>query len=205
MSTEIQSPPLLGLVLAGGQSKRMGADKATLDWRGEPLWQCQARQLAAQGLAVAVSIRQGQTLNAGGFQLIEDAVTDAGPLAGFLSAWNRYPDHALLVLACDLPLVDSPTLADLLAGRDAASIGTAYRSANDGLPEPLAAIWEPRARSVIEARAAEGHFCPRQVLIDGGDDVRLLDLRNPQALENANTPEEVARLEALAAETEAAR
>ncbi|MGE9296191.1 MAG: NTP transferase domain-containing protein [Puniceicoccales bacterium] len=197
MSTANETAPLMGLVLAGGQSRRMGRDKATLTWHGEPLWRRQAELLAEQGMPVGISLRAEQTLDIGGFAPVHDAMDDAGPLAGFLSAWAQFAQSALLVVACDLPLLDAATIRFLIEQRDPTKLATAYRSANDGLPEPLCAIWEPRSRAALEASVAAGKRCPRKVLINGGDDVRLLDLPHPTALENANTPEEFARLEAL--------
>ncbi|WP_309379901.1 molybdenum cofactor guanylyltransferase [Cerasicoccus frondis] len=193
--------PTLGLVLAGGQSRRMGRDKSSLHWGGQALWRKQAELLRFVGLEVAVSIRPNQVLteeNGISVKHIEDCFADAGPLSGWLSAWRQYPDHALLVVACDLPLLDSGTLLELIAQRAAGHLATAYRSASDGLPEPMCALYEPAAKPVFEAALAADRRCPRKLLIEGQGRVKLLDLANRLALENANTPEEFARLEKLA-------
>ncbi|GHC00300.1 molybdenum cofactor guanylyltransferase [Cerasicoccus arenae] len=200
MSAVPQSPPLIAVVLAGGQSRRMGQDKASLRWGGQSLWRCQAELLRGLGLDVAISVRVDQKLPdfiTGEFLLIRDQIADVGPLSGFLSAWRQFPDHALLIVACDLPMLDVATLQSLLDQRDDGYWATAYTSANDGLPEPLCAIYEPAAQKEFEASLAANRRCPRKVLIEGGDDVRLLKLLNPIALENANTPEEFERLYAL--------
>ena len=67
-------------------------------------------------------------------------------------------------------------------------MATAYRSAHDGLPEPLCAIWEPVAREPVLAYIASGKQCPRKFLINS--DTKLLDLPERQALDNVNTVEE---------------
>lgn len=196
-----ESAPILGLVLAGGQSKRMGRDKASLLWQGEPLWLRQAKLLQGAGLPVAVSVRVGQTLPSAkwiNFQLIPDQFADAGPLAGFLSAWSQYPTHALLAVACDLPLLDAETIHFLLQSRRADKQATAFNSANDGLPEPLCAIYEPAMHSVMQSSLEQGRRCPRKLLIEAGDQAELLALTKPTALENANTPDDLARLLTLA-------
>ncbi|MEO0794670.1 MAG: molybdenum cofactor guanylyltransferase [Verrucomicrobiota bacterium] len=198
-------PPILGLVLAGGRSRRMGQDKAALRWGadGVPLWRRQIELLRSCDLPVAVSIRQGQELeDAANVECIADAVDDAGPLSGFLSAWKRYPEHALLVVACDLPLLDHATVQYLLDHRDPNRVGTAYESANDHLPEPLCALWEPASRALLEQSIASDRYCPRKVLINAEDDVLLLSLPNRNALENANTPEELSRLKEMIGESE---
>ncbi len=81
-----------------------------------------------------------------------------------------------------------------------AHCATAYKSAHDGLPEPLCAIWEPAAAPLLAEYQAAGGHCPRKFLIRHG--ANLLDLPDPRALDNVNTPEEysqaVAALETLA-------
>ena len=101
---------------------------------------------------------------------------------------EAHPEAAWLVAACDLPFLDAPTLAALVGGRDRLRIATAYRSAHDGLPEPLCAVWEPRARQRLLQAAGLGMACPRRVLRESRP--RLLDLADPRALDNANTPAE---------------
>ncbi len=200
MTTEAQPAPILGLMLAGGRSRRMGQDKASLIWDGQPMWRRQLELLRACGLTAAVSVRPGQELPGfleGECELIPDCHEDAGPLAGFLSAWARYPEHALLAVACDLPLLDANTIGHLLERRDAACFATAYTSANDGLPEPLCALYEPAAQAIMQRALDNDRRCPRKILIEGGASVRLLALPRPMALENANTPEELERLRAL--------
>jgi len=113
-----------------------------------------------------------------------------GPIAGILAAQAAQPDAAWLVVACDLPLLDATTLDELLAARDAHRLATAFISSFDGLPEPLCAIYEPASREPIRRYVAAGGSCPRKFLI--GHDVALLTPANARALDNANTPEELA-------------
>ena len=93
-----------------------------------------------------------------------------------------------LVLACDLPFLTEHTLEHLIAHRDASKIATAYRSAHDGLPEPLCAIWEPSSREPLQAYLDTGKQCPRKFLINAN--TLLLDLPQARALDNINTTDE---------------
>ncbi|MBC7982381.1 MAG: NTP transferase domain-containing protein [Candidatus Obscuribacterales bacterium] len=184
------SPPLYGLVLAGGASTRMGRDKAALAYHGQSQlhW---AFDLLAQTCARAfVSIRSDQCnepLRAGLPQIV-DAQPGLGPLAGISAALASYPDVAWLILACDLPFLSSTSLEQLIAHRDPSRIATAYRSAHDGLPEPLCAIWEPAARGRVEEWLGAGKQCPRKLLINSN--AALLDQLDPRGLDNINTPSE---------------
>jgi len=101
---------------------------------------------------------------------------------------ETHPEAAWLVSACDLPFLDPATLATLVSQRNPLKIATAFKSANDGLPEPLCAIWEPRARQRLLQAAGINSGCPRKVLIESAP--LLLDLANERALDNANTPED---------------
>jgi len=186
------SPPLFGLVLAGGASTRMRTDKAALQYHGQPQLQW-AFELAAKFCAASfVSVRpdqRGDAARAGHPQIV-DRQPGIGPIAGISAALLEHPKAAWLVLACDLPFLTEHTLEHLIAHRDASKIATAYRSAHDGLPEPLCAIWEPAAREPVLAYLATGKQCPRKFLINS--DTKLLDLPENQALDNVNTVEEFA-------------
>jgi molybdenum cofactor guanylyltransferase len=193
------SAPLYGLVLAGGRSTRMGRDKAALAAAGRTQLEGAMALLAPHVERAFVSVRADQRSDPlrAGFQQIPDRHENLGPIAGLLAAQAQYPEHAWLVLACDLPLLDAATLAHLLRHRAASREATAYRSSRDGLPEPLCAIYEPSSHARLTAYVAGGRDCPRKFLMQA--DVELLDEPNPRALDNANTPEEYAAAVAMTA------
>jgi molybdopterin-guanine dinucleotide biosynthesis protein A len=183
-------PPLFGLVLAGGTSSRMQRDKATLSYHGKPqlLW---AHELLSEfTTATFVSVRPDQREEELRRSLpqIVDRHPGIGPLAGIEAALLSHPKVAWLVVACDLPFINSAALQLLIENRDSARTATAFRSAHDGLPEPLCAIWEPRSIAAVAERIALGKECPRKLLINS--DALLLDLPNAQALDNVNTTQE---------------
>ena len=184
--------PLYGLVLAGGRSTRMGADKAALRVAGRTQLE-QAMALLAPRVARAfVSVRADQRAEPlrAAFEQIEDSRENLGPIAGILAALEGHPGHAWLVLACDLPLLDGATLDRLVRSRAPTRLATAFRSSHDRLPEPLCAVYEPASGAALAAYVAAGGNCPRKFLMSA--DVELLDEPNPRALDNANTPEEYA-------------
>ena len=181
--------PLYGLVLVGGESRRMGRPKWALDYHGEPQAHRTARLLGDVCERTFLSVRPGQDLDGlPNLPALPDRFPPWGPATGILTAMEAFPEAAWLVSACDLPFLGADTLAALVAGRDRLRIATAYRSAHDGLPEPLCAVWEPRARQRLLGAAALGMACPRRVLRESRP--RLLDLADPRALDNANTPAE---------------
>ncbi len=181
--------PLYGLVLAGGASRRMGRDKALLDYHGRPQLEWAYALLARHCARTYVSVRAGQENDGArdGLPRIVDGASGAGPIAGIAAAQAAYPAAAWLVVACDLPFLSDALLGDLGSRRGNAAI-TAYRSAHDGLPEPLCAIYEPATRDAVLAAIGAGRHCPRKLIIELGGP--LLALPDSTALDNVNTPEE---------------
>ena len=113
--------PLFGLLLAGGRSTRMGRDKASMVIGADGLNQ---GQRAVQGLLpvcqkVFLSLRDGQTAPEGceHLEIVRDNPSISGPLAGILAAFEREPDAAWLVMACDLPFVAPEVLTKLVQAR----------------------------------------------------------------------------------------
>lgn len=187
----MSAPPLFGLVLAGGRSTRMQRDKAALEYRpGESQLDAAMKLLAPRVSRAFVSVRADQAgePTRSRHASIVDRGDVAGPIAGIQAALAAHPEAAWLVLACDLPFLDPGTLDALVAARDPEAEATAFRSSHDGLPEPLCAIYEPRAAVSIAAHIAAGKNCPRKYLINAR--TRLIDQPNPRALDNVNTVDE---------------
>jgi molybdopterin-guanine dinucleotide biosynthesis protein A len=181
----ITAPEIYGLVLVGGRSMRMGRDKAALQYGDKPQSVVAYEMLSGCCAKVFVSCRQGQTADR---PAIHDVVENIGPMGGILSAFAAHPDKAWLVLACDLPFLTAATLRHLIAHRDPTQLATAYRSAHDGLPEPLCAIYEPAIAGKLREFVAQEKVCPRKALLQLGG--ALWDLPEARALDNVNHPHE---------------
>jgi molybdopterin-guanine dinucleotide biosynthesis protein A len=188
-----KSANLVGLVLAGGKSTRMGTDKARLVYAGNPQIKRAHRALAEVCARVLVSVRPDQAEDElyKPFELVVDRGAARGPAAGLLAAWRQAPGTALLVLAVDLPLVDAAVLGRLIAARDRQAPATAFVHA-DGTVEPLCTIWEPAAHQIVRARAQKSHLSLRTVLEEAA--TRRVPLKDSACLESVNTPADYARL-----------
>ena len=182
-----------GLVLAGGRSKRMGHDKALIRVDGETQLSRAVGLLESFLDRVFVSTRADQQdeFERSKFERIIDRYEDIGPIAGILSGLEEHKDVGWLVLACDLPNIDAATIRFLLDNTSSGHPFSAFQSSSDGLPEPLCAYYAAGSDSIIKAFIDDGVICPRKVLIRS--DTHLLDQPNPNALDNVNTPEDLAR------------
>ena len=193
-----KQPQLYGLVLDGGKSVRMGHDKSIIKWHGSEQRYYMADLLKSVCSNVFISCRQEQQSEIDPeYQVIPDSYTGSGPMTGILSAFKAYPDVAWLVTACDLPLLDAATLKYLIKNRDANGIATTFESPFDSLPEPLITIWEPAGYEVLLSFLADNFTCPRKVLIRNNERVRMLKAPNPDALMNANTPEDAEKVKEI--------
>lgn len=190
--------PLLGLVLAGGRSSRMGSDKAAIRYGKQTQLQLAVELVRQFAQETFVSVRPDQVSDPlrQGFAQIVDSGDVEGPAAGIRAAQLARPDAAWLVVACDLPRLTTATVGHLIAHRDPSRVATAFRSSHDGLPEPLCAIYEPAAGAALQAFLATGRNCPRKFLINS--DTLLLTQPDPEALDNVNTPDELAAARARA-------
>ena len=180
-----------GLVLAGGQSRRMGRDKALLLRDGQSQLAHMVSLLDAVVDRVFVSARNDQTGDAerSRFELIVDRYDDMGPIAGILSALQEYPEVDWLIVACDLPNIDDSTLRFLLDNVSDNQPFTAFRSSHDGLPEPLCAVYKAGSDQQLREFVDAGMICPRKILIRS--ETCLLEQPNPSSLDNINTPDDL--------------
>jgi molybdopterin-guanine dinucleotide biosynthesis protein A len=153
-STRPRADRPVGVVLAGGKSRRLGRDKALLRMGGETLVALAARKLAAVAEPVVIADRGRRYLAS--LPSLADG-PGAGPAAGLLGAAAAFPGRSLLALACDLPLVPSSLLAELAERGTEAGCDWVVPETARGV-EPLCALYAPRALSRLAARAAVGRY-----------------------------------------------
>ncbi len=178
----------MGLVMAGGLSRRFGSDKAAVEVAGETLLQRTVDLLRPHVESLYVSVREDQRDDSvrASFPLLLDDARARGPAAGLLAAHATEPDKAWCVLACDLPQLDAQTLNGLFSQRDAKRQATAIRSPADGRPEPLCAVYEPNGLADICESIKDGALSPRDLLV--GLDLLLVEPATDRAMLNMNRP-----------------
>jgi molybdopterin-guanine dinucleotide biosynthesis protein A len=174
MPTNPTLPPLLGGLLVGGASRRMGRPKALIAVGGTTLAERAVAALAPHVERV-VLLGGGPVPPAlGGLERLADATLSAaatgvgersaggaGPLAALLAALRAEPAAAWVLCPCDLPAVRPEAVAWLVAQRRPQRRAVMARLAAGGPPEPLLALYEPTIRAAVEALAAAGGRAPR--------------------------------------------
>lgn len=181
-------PALNALILTGGKSTRMGFRKADLVYRGNDETEGARMARICNELLpgrVHISVADTGQPSIAGFPNLGDRFLGLGPAGAISSAFLSDPNAAWLVLACDLPLLEKSHLEKLIQARDSRQFATAYKLASQPFPEPLVAIYEPRAYARLLQFLGMGYSCPRKMLINS--EVELLETEGENAFRNANT------------------
>jgi molybdenum cofactor guanylyltransferase len=140
---------MLGVVLAGGEGRRMGRDKAEVRIAGEPLWMRQVRVLRGAGADRVVLVRRRDQAPIDYAHVRFDVFSGSGPLAGLHCALSAGRDPWVAVVAVDMPGID-PAWFSWLRGFCRPGKGAVARHARS--LEPLAAIYPVDACADAAAR-----------------------------------------------------
>jgi len=199
---------IIGTIMAGGLSRRMGADKAAIrigrrplladlaellgGWLGE-VWVIGRAQPAA-GMPLCVCHHLDMLVGCGPLGGIATALRIAGAQAPHEADSNDLiPPRAVLAVACDMPAMGGELIELLLEGRRADRPATALRISGAPRPEPLAAVYEPHILKRVEQALAAGAFSATDLLESVGAHVVEVPAGLAGQLANVNTPEELGR------------
>jgi molybdopterin-guanine dinucleotide biosynthesis protein A len=183
---------LLGGVLVGGKSRRMGRPKQLLEIGSKTI-------IENVVSALTTEVEEVVLLGAGpipaaleGLRKIADAEGCQGPMAGLLGGMRAEPEASWVAAPCDLPLLRSEAVRWLVRRRQT---GTwAVFPSLEGFVEPLLALYEPEARTLLETAAAAGEHALHRLV----QNPRIATAEPPGSLRrcwfNANTPQEIAAL-----------
>lgn len=138
---------MTGILLAGGKSKRMGIDKAFIDFRGKKLYEYPLDILRELCSEVIISSSERRFENTG-HDVVPDKINDIGPIGGIYTCLRKIKDDKALVMSCDIPFIsiDFIRLLSARSGNYDITIGINKNKQ----PEPLAGIYNKRILKNIE-------------------------------------------------------
>ena len=177
--------PATAIVLAGGQSRRMGRDKALLELGGQPLIARVVRQVARHFDEVLVSANDPARYAFLELPVLPDETPDQGPLMGLATAMAAARHDTCFVIACDVPEVRSGLVTRLL--REARGAPGAVPVGPNGHMEPLFAVYD-RRHVLPAARALLAAGVRKVTRLYDTCDVRFVPLSDEEQLTNLNTP-----------------
>ena len=188
-----RASPLYGAVFVGGQSRRMGRPKFSLDYDGQSEPQRVTALMAQVTERVFLSARPDQDLQALenlDIERINDEHYGLGPVGGLATLMGRHPEAAWLIAACDMPFLDADSLKAITETRDPLRYGTCFTKKGGLGVETMCAIYEPKfIVPLFEAMSRRELSLSRIInelpfkLVKAGEDMRARFL-------NVNTPEE---------------
>jgi molybdopterin-guanine dinucleotide biosynthesis protein A len=190
------------VIQAGGQSRRMGQDKALLPFLGQPLIQ---RVIARTGhLADEILVTTNHPENYAflGLPLHPDIIPERGALSGLYTALHAARHDTVLIVACDMPFVSPELLSVQIDWLDQGYDAVIPRG--EGGTEPFHAVYRRSAcRGLAQAALqadqwrVDAWFAQANIRFLDADDIQRLD-PSGLAFWNVNNPEEFQRAEDLA-------
>jgi len=176
-------------LLAGGQSRRMGTDKAALLWLGIPLWQHQLRLASEIGASEILISGKSDGPYRGAARIVTDDTPNCGPIAGVAALLAAMKSEWLLVAGVDMPFLNVATLQRVLALRcDSRGVVPVA----NGRAQALSAVY-PRAAAALANERVTAEDRSLQTFVLAGEEaglVRPLAWPETKSFRSLNTPEE---------------
>lgn len=180
---------IIGVVLAGGKSQRMGIPKERIDYHGKQQMYHVADMLQNLGLECFISIPKDYNFALdNNYNFIVDRIDHIGPIGGIYSAFTHNKNKAIIFAAVDLPNISEDYLKLLLNSRKPGFDLVAFVNST-GQIEPVLSIWEGTAFPKIESAIGTGQYSLLR-LIDKLNST-LLPLNNDSILLNVNDPKQM--------------
>ena len=174
-------------MLVGGNSSRMGRDKALLPFRGGVLVEHAAAVVAAAAGSVTL-VGDPQKYGHLGYPVLPDRFPGAGPLGGIESALSYTGADWNLVTACDMPAIRADYLRGLLDAAERLGADALLSAGPYGRLEPLLAVYHRSCAAVLSGALAVG--VRRVTAALAGLDVHTRHVIDAACLLNLNTPED---------------
>lgn len=182
---------VLGAILAGGKSTRMGTEKAILPLKGRPMIQYVADTLSALFSEVVVVGGENDKYGFLKHEVVPDVFEGCGPLGGIQAALNRAKPLSVFVLSCDTPFIPVGLIEYISSFKSAAPTKIATF---DGVLQPLCGLYDSTSIGAIEHDLQGGKYSVLKTILNIEHTVVPitpdLPFFNPQIFWNVNRPED---------------
>lgn len=177
------------IILAGGESKRMGSDKGLVEFDGKPfvLRVIEAARRISNRIMIISSNPEYKRF---GLPVFEDIIPDKGPVGGIFTGLSNSKYETNVVLSCDLPFVEAP-LVSVLVSRSGKEDVLIYKEGDQS--HPLIGVYKKNLRTYFRE-------CIDKDILKMSDILKPLNVKEleipPQMLKqamNINTKKELSR------------
>jgi molybdopterin-guanine dinucleotide biosynthesis protein A len=185
---------LSGVLLAGGRSRRMGADKALIKLKGKELYTFGLELLSGFCEDILISAPEG-LVHHDTYPVISDEFPGKGPMGGIVTCMKKAIHPWCLILSCDMPFMDPQIIRLLIREMENDYCVPCGKS---GHPEPLAGIYSRNLTGLFEEMIHTGDLKIQNLLTRSKG--RIIDL-NEQGIDpgrsffNINTPGDLRKAE----------
>ena len=176
-----------GLILMGGQSTRMGSDKAFVQWQGKTLLEKAIDNLASitEDIYLSVNAEQYAQLH-DKHACIQDRYSDKGPLGGILSALETLQED-LIVLAVDMPNLSTWSVKDLISAAKDSNTITCYHY-NEAI-QPFPSYWPVQVLPKLEQSVLNNRLAVIKFIIE--QQPNLISANDAEFFKNFNRPDDM--------------
>jgi molybdopterin-guanine dinucleotide biosynthesis protein A len=185
----------VGAVLAGGLSRRLGRDKATVAFGERTLLERAISVLSAVFSRTVVSVGANTTVTTGA-PVLRDRRPDSGPVGALETILLSEEGRPVFMLACDLPFVEETVIRRILdagSGRPAGGAARAWIAHASGRDQPLCGLYTSECVGAVQSNLDSGRLSFRDVLVQiAVERVEVGDL-GVDVLLNVNSPADLAR------------
>tara|TARA_R100001369_G_scaffold36196_1_gene61524 strand:- start:17094 stop:17684 length:591 start_codon:yes stop_codon:yes gene_type:complete len=175
-------------ILAGGKSRRMGSDKGLVNFKGEPMISHIIRVLEKLNMPSSIISTNNEYMKFGK-PVHKDVIPDKGPLGGLFTALEFSNSPMIILLACDMPSINSEALNRLI---ELATSGKIVVSTDGENISPLFACYPQSLKQTVKKAILRDEL--KMLDFVQKHSYTLLDLRiggNTMVLQNLNTKKEL--------------
>ena len=147
---------IIGVVMCGGESKRMGSDKGLMPVQNTIQAKFMADKISFLQVPVVFSINKYQLKSYSGYIAFEDLIVDEnelrGPVRGLLSVHTKFPSGDILLIACDMAELDADTIKNLLLAYSKEDIYDFYVYQDEMYAQPFCGIYTAKGMDKLAGR-----------------------------------------------------
>lgn len=180
--------PISAAILCGGQSRRMGTDKARLTWNGQDFLDRITESLSPAD-EILLSVAQPDQFAEKTPPKVVDLFPECGPLSGLYSSLIACKNALLFAVSCDMPLVDFSTVLLLLSHLEERDDAVVPIDGN-GRIQPLCALYRKRTAPIFLQQLQRRDYRIRSVFSEFSTKYVPLSPPQDRVFQNLNTPQD---------------
>ncbi len=184
---EAAKKQITGIILAGGKSKRMGSDKGFMLYNGKPFIQHSIDALEPLVTEIII-VSNNKEYDIFKKKRVEDIIPDAGPLAGLYTGLKHSTTEDNLVLSCDIPLINTTVLKELINHSTDADI---VQVQSQDRKMPLIALYKKKCKDQCLSLLEQGERRLRVLIEKSNTKTIILNKTLEIYTKNVNSPIEL--------------